>query len=151
MFMAKTYKFVYMRKDRYDRSFDHNDFSEIRNQYPAFVIANKNPDNMMYQKGITPYMFSDLYCKNDISRKMIPEKLSEAEWTKLILQYCKLRLKECKQEMRQCEKENISHDNYYYHVRKMFLPIYKDNLKIWKKRYQKFIDDGTYMWIELSK
>jgi hypothetical protein len=107
-----------MRDDRYDRSFDDNDFSEIRAKYQKFVIGNRNPDKVMYQK-IDANTFNKLYCDNDNN----VDALTLIEWKLLIKQYCK-------QQVSKYRKEAKASDfgSYYHKVREMLLPIYQNEL-----------------------
>lgn len=139
----KQYKFVYMRDDRYDRSFDGADFSAIRAKYPKFVIGNKQPSHL-YNKGVRANEFMGLYL-NDYSNYAKLKSFTEAEWTKLILTFCKKHVSEMRKELK------YSNGSYYYQVREMLIPIYKQEVKVWKQKHKQLSDAGVYTYLELVK
>lgn len=140
----KQYKFVYMRDDRFDRSFDGNDFSAMRAKYPKFVIGNKKPNH--YYKGVRANEFMGLYL-DDYSQYSSLKSFTEAEWTTHILKFCKQEVSKLKKQL----KEAGSSNSYYGQVREMLIPIYQNEVKIWKQKHKMLVDNGTYTYLELSK
>jgi hypothetical protein len=149
----KQYKFVYMRDDRYDRSFDGNDFSAIRAKYPKFVIANKQPSHL-YSKVVRANDFMSLYL-DDYSQYNKLKSFTEAEWTKHIMTYCKQKVSQMRKELKDTDYRagmNASASaSYYAQVREMLLPIYKQELKIYKQKHKQLTDAGVYTYLELTK
>jgi len=145
----KQYKFIYMRDDRYDRSFDGNDFSAVRAKFPKFVFANKMPDGFVYNKGVRANEFMGLYL-NDFSQYTKLKSFNEAEWTKLIHKFCKQTVAELKKELKKAQSVQSS-QSYYAQVREMLIPIYKAEAKLWKQREQVLRDNGAYTYMELTK
>ena len=143
----KQYKFVYMRDDHYDRSFDGNDFSAIRAKYPKFVIANKQSEHL-YNKGVRANEFMSLYL-SDYSHHNT-KSFTEAEWTKHILAFNEKYLARLRKELRKAQTlEGTS--SYYAQVREMLIPIYKNEVKVWKQKHKEFSDAGVYTYLELCK
>lgn len=143
----KQYKFVYMRDDRFDRSFDGNDFSAIRAKYSKFVIGNKNPDDGVYHKGVRANDFMSVYLDASSGNK---KSFNEAEWTQNILKFCKQELSKLRKQKRECESENDT-SSYFYKVREMLIPIYQSEVKVWKQKHKQLSDAGVYTYLELAK
>jgi hypothetical protein len=142
----KQYKFVYIRDDRYDRSFDGNDFSAIRAKYPKFVIGNKKPEGFVYSKGVRANDFMGLYL-DDYSKYSTTKSFTEAEWTQLILKFCKQEVSKLKKQLKDAGGSN----SYYGQVREMLIPIYKNEVKVWKQKHKQLTDSGVYTYLELCK
>lgn len=143
----KQYKFVFFRNDQYDRSFDGNDFSAMRDKYPKFVIANKTPCKYTYS-GVKAGEFLSIYL-NDYSQRNLAS-MTEAEWTTHILAYNKQHLAQLRKELR--EAQNLEGaDSYYAQVRKMLIPIYQQEVKNWKQKHKQLADQGVYTYLELTK
>ena len=146
----KQYKFVYIRDDRYDRSFDGADFSAMRAKYPKFIIGNKTPtDGLYYGKGVRANEFMGLYL-DDYSQYAKLKSFNEAEWTKLIHKFCKQQVSKLKKELKNSQSVEAS-NSYYAQVREMLIPIYKAEAKLWKNREQVLRDNGAYTYLELTK
>lgn len=139
-----------MRDDRYDRSFDGADFSEMRAKYPKFVIGNKAPkDGWYYSKGVRANEFMGLYL-NDYSNYSKLKSFNEAEWTKHILTYCKKELSQRKKQLK--EAQSMGNGNTYFaQVPAMLIPIYQHEVKVWKQKHKELTDAGVYTYLELTK
>jgi hypothetical protein len=148
----KQYKFVYMRDDRYDRSFDGADFSAMRAKYPKYVIGNKKPNH--YYSGVRANDFMGLYL-DDYSNYSKLKSFNEAEWTKHILTYCKKQVSEMKKQLKDVKLLNSLNANasnsYFAQVREMLIPIYQNEVKIWKQKHKELTDAGVYTYLELTK
>lgn len=140
----KQYKFVYMRDDRYDRSFDGADFSAIRAKYPKFVIGNKQPSHL-YNKGVRANEFMGIYL-DDYSQYSSLKSFNEAEWTKVILKFCKQEVSKLKKQLKQA-----GDNSYYAQVREMLIPIYEAEVKVYKQKHKQLSDAGVYTYLELAK
>lgn len=141
----KQYKFVYIRNSRYDRSFDGNDFSDIRAEFPMFVIGSRKPSNCyVYGKGIRADEFMSTYL-NDYSLNK-QKSFTEAEWIINIIKFLKKEVSKMRKEL----KEQVF-DSYFAQVRQMLIPIYKQELKVWKEKHKQFVNAGVYTCLELKK
>jgi len=143
----KQFKFVYIRDDRYDRSFDGNDFSEIRAKHPKFVVGNKQPSHLYY-KGVRANEFMQIYMSDYSTNHQ--KSFNEAEWTKQILKFCKKTVSEMRKDIRLCER-NSDTTSYFRKVRDMLIPVYKEEIKLWKQREKVLTNNGTYTYLELTK
>lgn len=167
--LTKTYKFLYISKHHYG-SYDRRHDFVIGNRMPSYGSWNKwNVNDFLYRVADNTMRkhFSNGKVRKIKSKQYLNGPATEANITKALVQHFTYELNQCRRRLTYLNKEfeiaKTDKVKYPHGVNPMNYNVYnpdffratikhhKENLKIWRAKYNALKDQGVYTYLELMK
>lgn len=167
--VSKTYKFIYIRDvsrfatvdkmQRLDYTFGNRMPDTHRNKWDVYNLFHRFDDRTMRKH------FTDKPTRKINTKDFLPKSVpaTEAAITLAFVKYFTYQLNQCRRKLTYLNKEiklvdkypngfnpmnyNVYNPDYY----RVMIKHTKENLAIWKAKYQELKDSGVYTYLELVK